>query len=76
MGAFITGAAGFVGLAVTEALLMRGERVTGFDLCPLSEHAARTFAGLPGRYEQVIGDVCGAEGLNVNKRSRLALTHI
>jgi UDP-glucuronate 4-epimerase len=63
MGAFITGAAGFVGLAVTEGLLMRGERVIGFDLCPLSEHAARTFAGLPGRFEQVIGDVCDAEGL-------------
>jgi len=32
MAAFVTGAAGFVGLAVTEALLMRGERVIGFDL--------------------------------------------
>ena len=68
MAAFITGAAGFVGLAVTEALLMRGERVIGFDLCPLSEHAARTFAGLPGRFEQVIGDVCDAEGLKTAMR--------
>src|ERR1700726_1350443 len=68
MAAFITGAAGFVGLAVTEALLMRGERVTGFDLCPLSEHVGRTFAGLPGRYEQVIGDICDAEGLKAALR--------
>jgi nucleoside-diphosphate-sugar epimerase len=27
MTAFVTGAAGFIGLAVTEALLARGERV-------------------------------------------------
>jgi UDP-glucuronate 4-epimerase len=68
MGAFITGAAGFVGLAVTEALLMRGERVIGFDLCPLSEQAQRIFAGLPGRFEQVIGDVSDGEGLKAALR--------
>jgi nucleoside-diphosphate-sugar epimerase len=68
MAAFITGAAGFVGLAVTEALLARGERVTGFDLAPLSEHAARTFAGLPGRYDQVIGDVSDPDGLKAALR--------
>ncbi|MFL6836823.1 MAG: NAD-dependent epimerase/dehydratase family protein [Bradyrhizobium sp.] len=68
MAAFITGSAGFVGLAVTEALLTRGERVIGFDLCPLSEHAERVFAGLPGRFEQVIGDVCDAEGLKAALR--------
>ena len=45
MAAFVTGAAGFIGLAVTEALLTRGERVIGFDLFPVSEHAERTFAG-------------------------------
>jgi UDP-glucuronate 4-epimerase len=68
MGAFITGSAGFIGLAVTEALLMRGERVTGFDLCPPSEHAEKIFAGLPGRFEQVIGDVSDAEGLKAALR--------
>ena len=68
MAAFITGAAGFVGLAVTEALLMRGERVTGFDLFPVSEHAERTLAGLPGKFEQVIGDVSDAEGLKAALR--------
>src|SRR3982074_3804654 len=68
MAAFVTGAAGFVGLAVTEALLMRGERVIGFDLFPVSEHAERTFAGLPGRFEQVIADICDAEGLKVALR--------
>jgi UDP-glucuronate 4-epimerase len=68
MSAFITGAAGFVGLAVTEALLLRGERVTGFDLSPLSEHAHKTFADLPGSFEHVIGDVCDAGGLKAALR--------
>jgi UDP-glucuronate 4-epimerase len=63
MAAFVTGAAGFIGLAVTEALLTRGERVIGFDLVPVHEHAARTFVRLPGKFEQVIGDVCDPEGL-------------
>ena len=68
MAAFVTGAAGFIGLAVTEALVTRGERVIGFDLCPVSEQAQRTFAGLPGRFEQVIGDVSDAEGLKAALR--------
>jgi UDP-glucuronate 4-epimerase len=55
MTAFVTGAVGFIGLAVTEALLARGERVIGFDLVPVSEHAERTFARLPGKFEQVRG---------------------
>src|SRR3982074_3473289 len=68
MAAFVTGAAGFIGLAVTEALLTRGERVIGFDLFPVSKHAERTFAGLPGRFEQVRGDISDAEGLKVALR--------
>ena len=68
MSAFVTGAAGFVGLAVTEALLMRGESVTGFDLSPLSEHAHKTFAGLPGSFRHLIGDVCDAGGLKAALR--------
>src|SRR4030081_1909182 len=68
MAAFVTGAAGFIGLAGTEALLTRGERVVGFDLCSVSEQAQRTFAGLPGRFEQVMGDICDADGLKVALR--------
>ena len=68
MAAFVTGAAGFIGLTVTEALLTRGERVVGFDLCSVSEQAQRTFAGLPGRFEQVIGDICDADGLKAALR--------
>jgi UDP-glucuronate 4-epimerase len=68
MTAFVTGATGFIGLAVTEALLERGERVVGFDLAPVPEHASRTFAGLPGKFEQVAGDVCDAEALKAALR--------
>jgi UDP-glucuronate 4-epimerase len=69
MSAFITGAAGFVGLAVTEALLLRGERVIGFDLSPLSDQATKAFAGLPGSFRHVIGDVCDAGGLKAALRA-------
>src|ERR1700738_2073118 len=68
MAAFITGAAGFVGLAVTEALLLRGERVTGFDLSPLSEHAHKTLAGPPRSFEAELGDVSDAGGLKAALR--------
>src|SRR5258705_12270277 len=68
MAAFVRGAGGFIGLAVTEALLMRGERVIGFDLFPVSDHAERTFASLPGKFEQVMGDISDAEGLKVALR--------
>jgi UDP-glucuronate 4-epimerase len=63
MTVFVTGVAGFIGLAVTEALLARGARVVGFDLVPIPAHAEKTFAGLPGKFEQVEGDVCDAASL-------------
>src|SRR6202047_3338314 len=72
MAVFVTGAAGFIGLAVTEALLERGERVVGFDLAPVPEYASRTFAGLPGKFEQVTGDVGDAEALNAAWRESSA----
>src|SRR4030081_1763592 len=68
MAALVTGAAGFICLAVTEARLPRGERVIVFDLFPVSDHAERTFAGLPGRFEQVMGDISDAEGLKIALR--------
>jgi UDP-glucuronate 4-epimerase len=72
MTVFVTGAAGFIGLAVTEALLERGEHVVGFDLAPIPEHATRTFAGLPGQFEQVAGDVCDGEVLKAALRASRA----
>jgi UDP-glucuronate 4-epimerase len=53
----LTGAAGFVGLAVTEALLARGDTVVAFDAAALPPDAARRFAALPGRVIPVTGDI-------------------
>lgn len=59
----ITGGAGFVGLCVTEALLVRGDEVVIFGREPLPEAAARAFAPLPGRLAVVQGDVRDAAAL-------------
>jgi UDP-glucuronate 4-epimerase len=59
----VTGAAGFVGLAVTEALLARGDTVVGFDTASLPPDAARRFAVLPGRIVPVQGDIRSAADL-------------
>jgi UDP-glucuronate 4-epimerase len=63
MPTFITGAAGFVGLALTEQLLGRGEDVVGFDLRPPPALALESFAALPGRLHVETGDVRAAGAL-------------
>lgn len=57
MSIFITGACGFVGLALTEALLAQGRDVVGYDLSTPPEAALRTFSALPGTFRCVRGDV-------------------
>lgn len=61
---FITGACGFVGLALAEHLLRRGEVVIGFDRMPLPPAAARAFAALAGRFTLQTGDVRDAGALH------------
>jgi UDP-glucuronate 4-epimerase len=63
MTTFVTGASGFVGLALAEHLLARGDHVVGFDLAPPRPAAAAAFARLPGRFEAEVGDVRDAPGL-------------
>jgi UDP-glucuronate 4-epimerase len=53
----VTGACGFVGLAVSEALLARGDTVVAFDAARLPEDAAGRFMTLPGRIVPVCGDI-------------------
>src|SRR3954470_14838936 len=64
MAILVTGAAGFVGLNVLDALLAAGEEVVGFDALPLPGRAARDFATRPGRLLMQQGDVCSAEDLD------------
>ncbi|MBU4611297.1 NAD(P)-dependent oxidoreductase [Achromobacter sp. GG226] len=55
---FITGMGGFVGLALAEHLLRRGETVIGLDVRALPEAAQQAFASLPGKLVFEPGDVC------------------
>ena len=59
----VTGASGFVGLALTEHLLARGDHVIGYDLAAPPAAALRAFAALPGRFDAIGGDVRDAEML-------------
>lgn len=56
----ITGACGFVGLAVTEALLTRGDIVVALDRAAVPDDAAERFAMLPGRIIPIEGDIRSA----------------
>ncbi|MFG1465418.1 NAD(P)-dependent oxidoreductase [Xanthobacter sp. DSM 24535] len=64
MAIFVTGSSGFIGLAVCEALLARGERVVGYDLASPPPMAGALFARLPGRFEWIAGDVRSEDGLH------------
>jgi UDP-glucuronate 4-epimerase len=57
MTVLLTGASGFVGLNIAEALLADGREVVLFSHAALPGRAGRTFASLPGRMTEVIGDV-------------------
>jgi UDP-glucuronate 4-epimerase len=57
MRILLTGAAGFVGLALTEGLLSAGHEVMAFDRNPLPGTARSAFTALPGRLTEAQGDV-------------------
>lgn len=57
MSTLITGAAGFVGLHLTELLLAHGETVVGLSNARIPAFAATKFATLSGSFIEVIGDV-------------------
>jgi UDP-glucuronate 4-epimerase len=63
MPVLLTGAAGFVGLALVEHLLARGEHVVGVDLAPPPPEAREAFAALPGRFDAIEADVRDADAL-------------
>ena len=57
MRVLVTGAFGFIGLNLVEALLARGDAVIATDLDGLPEAAARAFSGTRARLSSVSGDV-------------------
>ena len=63
MTILVTGAAGFVGLALTEALLAAGQGVTALDAAPLPHAAQTLFATLPGTLRTVTADARDADAL-------------
>ena len=58
MTILITGGTGFVGLAVVEELLSRGESVVTYGPQPVPAQAQEHFAALGGKLACEIGDVC------------------
>jgi len=57
MSVLATGATGFVGLNVTEALLGQGRDVVLFSHAPLPDAASAALSALPGTMRLVTGDV-------------------
>jgi uncharacterized protein YbjT (DUF2867 family) len=63
MSVLVTGAAGFVGLALVEHRLARGENVVGVDPASPPPEAHEAFAALPGRFDATEADVRDADAL-------------
>jgi nucleoside-diphosphate-sugar epimerase len=59
----LTGANGYVGLNVAEALLAAGREVVAFDAAPLHPAAGAALDALPGTLHRVEGDVLDAAAL-------------
>jgi len=59
----ITGACGFVGLALVEHLLARDDTVIGWDRMPVPPEALSRFSELPGCFMPIQGDVCDSVAL-------------
>lgn len=61
----VTGSSGFIGLALCEALLSRGENVVAYDGAAMPPRAAALLAKLPGRLTAVRGDVRDSAALQL-----------
>jgi len=57
MSVLVTGASGFIGLNIVEALLERGDDVVAFSDAAMPERARSAFGALRGRCVEATGDV-------------------
>lgn len=64
MSVLVTGASGFIGLNIVEALLERGDDVVAFSDAALPERARTVFGGLRGRCTESTGDVRDARSVS------------
>lgn len=64
MVTLVTGATGFVGINIVEALLERGDEVIAFAQAPMPEAAHRALARFGKKLETVLGDVRDGEALD------------
>ncbi|MBJ3775562.1 NAD-dependent epimerase/dehydratase family protein [Acuticoccus mangrovi] len=71
----VTGAGGFVGLALLDHLLGEGHPVTAFNDRPLPRPALDRFAALPGALTVIEGDVRDAAALRAALRGARAVVH-
>jgi UDP-glucuronate 4-epimerase len=71
----VTGGAGFVGLAIVEHLLARGEAVTVLDVHAFPPDAAELFARLPGKLRVVTGSVLDAKALAAAAEGASSIIH-
>lgn len=70
MSTLVTGSSGFVGLALTEEILRKGNNVVGFDASPPSQEALRVFDELPGEFSHWVGDIRDSSAIEAALASR------
>lgn len=63
MTTLITGGTGFVGIALTEHLLSRGENVVSLDIAAPPAEALASFRRGPGQFDFVEASVCNGDAL-------------
>ncbi|MBN9008102.1 MAG: NAD(P)-dependent oxidoreductase [Rhizobiales bacterium] len=64
MSTMITGSSGFVGIALTEEILSKGEHVVGVDVNPPPQAAVAAFARRGGRFDFAQGSVTNRDFLD------------
>lgn len=76
MNAFVTGAAGFIGSNLTDALLRRGDSVVGYDNLSTGQRRFLECAGRSERFRLVEGDTLDLDCLTAASRGSDIVYHL